>query len=162
MQVQQRAWQRVSPASKPLLGQIASRQQTTVRNRQSLLFIKPTKAARTYCCSFSRRRVAMVTASRSQPPRKQQPWGTRLAAVAVGLSLLVTLPWEKLDHEFPYDTSEVPDTGPQDKPRCDAGSPGRHQHAGARHLPSRRNPSQFLHVSAVNRKLFNNNNATST
>jgi hypothetical protein len=109
--------QRVS-ISKPLLvGQIAARQQRTVRNRHPLLLTKPAEAARTSCRAFSRRKVAMVTASRTQPPPKKQPWGTRLAAVAVGLSLLVTLPWEKLDHDFLYDTSEVPDTGPQDKPR---------------------------------------------
>ena len=50
--------------------------------------------------------------------KKGQPWGVRLAAVVCGLSLLVTLPWETLDHAFPYPAvDDVPDVGAQDKPR---------------------------------------------
>lgn len=42
-------------------------------------------------------------------------WGA--SAVVLGLSLLVSLPWEQLDHHFPYEKVEVPDVGPQDRPR---------------------------------------------
>jgi hypothetical protein len=49
---------------------------------------------------------------------QQQTWGTvRFATAAAVLSLLIALPWEKLDHEFSYDRSEVPDSGAQDRPR---------------------------------------------
>jgi hypothetical protein len=150
MQLHKRAWQRVSTVSKPLLGQIARQRQNVERNRHPLLPTKPLEAFKTHCRAVSsRRKVAMVTASRSQPPRKQQPWGTRLAAVAVGLSLLVTLPWEKLDHEFAYDTSEVPDAGPQDKPRCVCCVTTRQQLLQG-HFAEQFNPVHFPHVSAVN------------
>lgn len=92
--------------------------QLLTRHTRSSHLKRAVQVARDVRVATSRRRVAMVTASSSQQQKKQQPWGTRLAAVVVGLSLLVTLPWESLDHEFPYDTTEVPDTGPQDKPRC--------------------------------------------
>lgn len=73
-----------------------------------------------------------ISNSRGQQQQQQQqrpgktpsslgsPLGVRFAALVVGISLLVTLPWEKLDHEFPYsqDMEGVPDVGPQDKPRC--------------------------------------------
>lgn len=64
------------------------------------------------------------SSSRGRPhqQQKQSPWGARAAALALGISLLATLPWEKLDHSFPYENAEeVPDTGAQDKPRLVAG-----------------------------------------
>lgn len=53
-----------------------------------------------------------------QQAARQQKWVPRLGAVVLGLSMLVTLPWEKLDHEFAYSNATLPDTGPQDKDRC--------------------------------------------
>lgn len=62
----------------------------------------------------------MASASR-QPDRQQQKqnplWGIRAAVVAVAISLLVSVPWEKLDHSFPYEDLDIPDVGAQDKPR---------------------------------------------
>lgn len=62
----------------------------------------------------------MASASR-QPDRQQQKqnplWGIRAAVVAVAISLLVSVPWEKLDHSFPYEDLDIPDVGAQDKSR---------------------------------------------
>jgi hypothetical protein len=62
----------------------------------------------------------MASASRqphSQQQKQSSPWGVRAAVAALAISLLVSVPWEKLDHSFPYEDLDVPDVGAQDKPR---------------------------------------------
>jgi hypothetical protein len=49
---------------------------------------------------------------------------------------LVHRPWESLDTTFPYDPSELPDTGPQDKPRSAVRPLGSYQGAKLPDWPS--------------------------